>query len=158
MHALVVFDSVAGNTEKIAQAIAAGIGGGTKAVRITDPEARQVGMLSLLVVGSPTEGGRPTEAMQQYLGSLSSFSKTLKVATFDTRLKMKLARLFGFAAEKIETFFKERGIRTHGKPEGFIVRGRTGPLAQGELERASTWGKNLLQNHNEQERIGGAAR
>ncbi len=146
MNALVVFDSVAGNTEKIAAAIAAGIGVGTRALRITCPEARHVESLSLLVIGSPTQGGRPTKATQQYLDNLSAFSKTLKVATFDTRLQMKFAKLFGFAAEKIESHFKEKGIEMKGKPEGFIVRGRTGPLADGELERAGEWGKNLARD------------
>lgn len=146
MDALVVFDSVAGNTEKIGQAIAAGIGAGTKAVRAGSSEAKQCEKLSLLVVGSPTYGGRPTETMQKYLDSLSSLPTTLKVATFDTRLKMKLARLFGFAADKMEVYFREKGIGTKGKPEGFIVKGRNGPLADGELERAGAWGKSLRQD------------
>ncbi|HUI69546.1 MAG TPA: flavodoxin domain-containing protein [Spirochaetia bacterium] len=143
MDALVVFDSVAGNTEKIAQAIAAGIGAGTKAVRPNSPDAKHCERLSLLVVGSPTYGGRPTETMQKYLDTLSSLPKALKIAAFDTRLKMKFARLFGFAADKMEVFFREKGIGTKGRPEGFIVKGRNGPLAEGELERANAWGKSL---------------
>ncbi len=143
MKALVVFDSVAGNTERIAEAIANGLEAGTRAVRIDSPQARNLEKLSLLVVGSPTHGGRPTEAMQQYLDSVSSFSGVLKVATFDTRLKMRFVKLFGFAADKIAAYFKERGIVTQGDPQGFIVHGRSGPLAAGELERAGTWGKDL---------------
>ena len=84
--------------------------------------------------------------MQKYLDGLSSFSKTLKVATFDTRLKMKFVKLFGFAADKMEAFFKEKGIVAKAKPEGFVVKGRSGPLAEGELERANSWGKNLLKD------------
>ena len=144
MNALVVFDSVAGNTEKIAQAIAAGIGAGTKAVRVSSPDAKRIEKLSLLVVGSPTYGGRPTEAVQKYLDGLSAIPKTLRVATFDTRLKMKIAKVFGFAANRMETSFVQKGIGTKGKPEGFIVKGRNGPLADGELERARSWGKSLL--------------
>ncbi len=141
-----MFDSVAGNTEKIAHAIAEAIGDRAKAVRIDSPEARHLEKISLLVVGSPTQGGRPTEATRRYLGSLSSFSPALKAAAFDTRLKMRLARLFGFAAEKIETSLRKRGIATKGKAEGFRVRGSAGPLMEGELERAGFWGKDLLRD------------
>ena len=144
MNTLVVFDSAAGNTEKIAKAIAAGIGPNAKAIRINSPEAGQLENASLLVVGSPTYGGRPTEGMLKYLNGPSLPSKTLKVATFDTRLKMKLSKLFGYAADKMGTHFKEKGIMIKGKPEGFIVKGRNGPLAEGELERANSWGKSLL--------------
>ena len=76
--------------------------------------------------------------MLKYLNGLSLPSKTLKVATFDTRLKMKLTKLFGYAADKMETHFKEKGIMIKGKPEGFIVKGRNGPLSEGELERANS--------------------
>ena len=138
MNTLVVFDSAAGNTERIANTIAAGIGPSAKAIRINSPEAIQLEKTSLLIVGSPTYGGRPTEGMLKYLNGLSLPSKTLKVATFDTRLKMKLTKLFGYAADKMETHFKEKGIMIKGKPEGFIVKGRNGPLSEGELERANS--------------------
>ncbi len=144
MKALVVFDSTAGNTEKVAQAIASGIGGGTRAVRAGAPEARDVENLSLLVVGSPTNGGRPTESIRRYLDGIPApVLKKLHVAAFDTRLKMKLTKLFGYAADRIAARLKEGESTLHLDPMGFIVNGRTGPLADGELERAAAWGREL---------------
>lgn len=145
MNTLVVFDSVAGNTEKIAKAVAAGMGANTPAVRADSPAANQLEQVTLLIVGSPTFGGRPSEAIQRYLDELPPFRGTLQVATFDTRMKMKFLRLFGFAADKIESHFKQRGTAVKVKPEGFIVEGRTGPLADGELDRAARWGRSLLE-------------
>ncbi len=147
MKALVVFDSVAGNTRKIAEAIASGIAGGTKAVSVGSAEAKDLGRVSLLIVGSPTYGGRPTEAMQNFMASVESSARDLSVAAFDTRLRMKLVKLFGFAADKIADRFKQIGSSVEEKPAGFIVTGRTGPLAEGELERASAWGQELSKKH-----------
>lgn len=59
MKALVVFDSVAGNTEKIAHAIATGMAADSRAVRINSPEAKKLGKVKLLVIGSPTLGAGP---------------------------------------------------------------------------------------------------
>ena len=97
-----MFDSVSGNTEQIANAVAGIIGEGTKAVRTNSREAKNLEKLLLRVVGSPTYGGKPTDAMQKYLDGLPALPKGLKVATFETRLKMPFVRLFGFAAEKNE--------------------------------------------------------
>ena len=149
MKALVVFDSVAGNTRKIAEAIAAGIAGGTKAVSVGSAEAKDLGRVSLLIVGSPTYGGRPTEAMQNFMASVESSARDLSVAAFDTRLRMKFVKLFGFAADKIADRFKQIGSTVEEKPTGFIVTGRTGPLAEGELERASAWGQELSKKHTQ---------
>jgi flavodoxin I len=144
MKALVVFDSIAGNTEKVAQAIASGMAAGTKAVRVGAPESNGLETLSLLVVGSPTYGGRPTEPMQKYLDNLpTALLKKLHVAAFDTRLKMKFVKLFGFAADKIAQKLQESGSTLSDSPMGFIVKTRSGPLADGELERAAAWGREL---------------
>jgi len=148
MKALVVFDSVAGNTEKIAEAVAAGIAADTKAVRIGSSEATKLEKVTLLVVGSPTFGGRPTEAMQKYVDSVAPASRNLAVAAFDTRLRTKLVKVFGYSADKIAARFKEMGSKVEEKPEGFIVNGRTGPLADGELERAALWGKDLRRKYS----------
>jgi len=144
MKALVVYDSVAGNTEKVAQAIAAGLASGAKAVRTGSPESRDLAKLSLLVIGSPTYGGRPTDTVQKYLDGLPAADvKKLRVAAFDTRLKAPFARIFGYAADRMAAWFKEKGSQESGSPTGFLVKGRSGPLLDGELERATSWGRQL---------------
>ena len=143
MKALVVFDSTWGNTEKIAQAVAAAIGGGAPALRVQAVEAKRLDSVDLLVLGSPILGGRPSPAMLDYINSIpESEARKLQVATFDTRLMMRFAKIFGFAAIRMGDQLKEKGC-TLKSTEGFFVKGRSGPLADGELARAAEWGRKL---------------
>jgi len=50
---------------------------------------------------------------------------------------MKFAQKFGFAAVRIADELKDQGNTLISEPMGFIVIGQKGPLAEGELERAS---------------------
>ena len=143
MRALVAYDSTWGNTEKIAHAIAAGIGNGTKALRVGTAPAAGYEKMDLLVLGSPILGGRPSDAMQRYIKDIpESTARKLTVATFDTRLIMKFAKIFGYAAIRMAEQLKEKGCRLIST-DGFFVKGRSGPLANGELERAAEWGAKL---------------
>jgi flavodoxin len=143
MKALVVFDSTWGNTEKIAQAVASGIGAGARACRVGEADAQGYGSVDLLVLGSPILGGRPSQAMQGFINGIPrDTAKRLTVATFDTRLLMRFAKLFGFAAVRMADQLKEKGSALKSS-EGFFVQGRSGPLADGELDRAAQWGRTL---------------
>jgi len=143
MKALVVFDSTWGNTEKIAQAVATGIGGGTLALRVGAVEAKRFDAIDLLVLGSPILGGRPSPSMHDYINSIpEAAGRKLQGATFDTRLMTRFAKIFGFAAVRMADQLKAKGC-TLKSTEGFFVKGRSGPLADGELTRASEWGRRL---------------
>lgn len=145
MNALIVFDSVYGNTEKIARAIGSAITGEVKVVRAGEVDSAELKTIDLLVVGSPTQGGRPTPAIQDFLNTLPELSfKGINVAAFDTRLLTKLARIFGYAAGKIADVLKKKGGILIVQPEGFFVKGTKGPLKEGELERAAGWAKGIL--------------
>jgi flavodoxin len=65
------------------------------------------------------------------------------VAAFDTRMQMKLARIFGYAAGRIADSLKRKGGNLIGRPEGFFVKGAEGPLKEGEVERAASWAKEI---------------
>jgi flavodoxin len=144
MKALVVYDSVHGNTEQIAKAVAAGIAGGAQAVRVGAAGVDALGSIDLLVVGSPTLGGRPTPAMRSFIDGIPQpVAKRLHVAAFDTRMSMKFARIFGWAAARMAEKLEASGSSLKAPPEGFIVKGRGGPLAEGEVERAKAWAKGL---------------
>jgi flavodoxin len=144
VKALVVYDSVKGNTRQIAEAIGRGIGGGTPVLAAADFTAAKLGGLSLLVVGSPTMGGKPTKAILDALERIPAASlQGVHVAGFDTRLGMRFVKLFGYAAEKIAAALEAKGAKVIATPEGFIVKGREGPLVDGEAERAASWGKSL---------------
>ena len=146
MKALIVFDSVHGNTEAIARAIAAAGGkAGIRMVRAGQAKNGDLVGLDLLVVGSPTLGGRPTPAVKAFLERIPAGALAkVRVAAFDTRMTMWVAKLFGWAADRIETVLEAKGGLPAAKPTGFIVGDRAGPLKAGEQERATVWAKGFV--------------
>jgi len=149
MKALIVYDSVYGNTEKIARAIAEAItpSGEVKVLRASEANSSELASIDLLIVGSPTHGGRPTPAVQDLLNKVTQPSlKGINVAVFDTRMSTKLVRVFGYAAGRIAGHLKRKGGTLTASPEGFFVKGGKGPLKEGELERAADWAKGILES------------
>jgi flavodoxin len=149
MKALIVYDSVYGNTEKIARAIAAALtpSGEVKVLRAGEVNPSELASVDLLIVGSPTQGGRPTKAIQEFLNKLpESAVKGLNVAAFDTRFSTRLVGIFGYAAGKIAVSLKTKGGTLILPPEAFFVKGKEGPLKEGELERAAGWAERLLES------------
>ncbi len=145
MNAIVVYDSTHGNTEKIARAIGAALGGAARVAHIRESNPAALGKAEILVVASPTQGGRPTEAMLSFLNSIPEGSlKNVKVASVDTRLKAKWVKIFGYAAEKIAARLAKCGGTPIAPPEGFFVRAAKGPLLDQELERAAAWAKGVI--------------
>ena len=147
MKALIVYDSVYGNTEKIARAIAEAItpSGEVKVLRAGEANPSELESIDLLIVGSPTHGGRPTPAVQNLLNKVPKL-QGIKVAAFDTRIPTKLVRVFGYAAGRIANNLKKKGSTLIASPEGFFVTGGQGPLKEGELERAAGWAKGILES------------
>ncbi len=146
MRALIIYDSVYGNTEKIARAIAGAITpfGEVKMLRVGEANPSELGSIDLLIVGSPTQGGKPTPAIQEFLSKIPANAlKNINVASFDTRVKMFVAKIFGYAAGRIADSLKSKGGHLAAPPEGFIVKGNEGPLKEGELERAADWAKRI---------------
>jgi len=144
MKAMVVYDSLYGNTEKLARAIGGAIGDEARVVRAGDVSLSELESVDLLVVGSPTQGGRPTKATQDLLNKVSeSAVRGVKVAAFDTRVTSRWAAIFGYAAGRIAKSLKRKGGTLVASPEGFFVEGTEGPLKDGELERADAWAKRI---------------
>ena len=149
MKALVVYDSVYGNCEKISQEIAKATG--TKAIRAGQANASLDG-IDLLIVGSPTHGGRPVESVKSFLEKVPQGTlKGKKAAAFDTRASMKsqgrfvksLVGILGHAAPRIAKELQKKGAAITAEPQGFSVKGTEGPLEEGELKRASEWAEKL---------------
>ncbi|MFZ5916503.1 MAG: flavodoxin family protein [Chloroflexota bacterium] len=147
MKTLVVYDSVYGNTERIARAIGEAIPGEVQVLRVGQVKAGDLETTDLLIVGSPTHGALPTEAVQGLLERIGPPAREgARAATFDTRLTWKfLERWGGFAASKMADALKEKGWTLAGEPGGFFVRGlKKGPLKRGEAERAAVWARGLV--------------
>ncbi|HEY4976300.1 MAG TPA: flavodoxin domain-containing protein [Gaiellaceae bacterium] len=142
MKTLVVYDSLYGNTAQVAEAIGAAVAGESQVLRIGEAKPSELGSFELVIVGAPTQGGRPTEAMRAFLARVPAL-EGVKVAAFDTRLRARWVTVFGYAAGKITEKMESLGATLVTEPEGFIVEGKKGPLAGGELERAGAWAKDL---------------
>lgn len=144
MKTLIVYDSAYGNTEKIAESIGSAISGEVKTLHVDKVNPSELEPLDLLIVGSPTQGGKPTMAIQEFLKEvLESAIKGVSVAAFDTRFSTKLVGIFGYAARKIARNLETKGGNLIAPPEGFFVGGTKGPLKEGELERAASWAKKI---------------
>jgi flavodoxin I len=146
MRAVIVYDSEYGNTERIAKAIAGGLasGGEVRLARVNEITPAELRGARLIIIGSPTQGGRPTKAMIAFLDDIPEDAlKGVKVVAFDTRMPTKLVKIFGYAAGRIADSLQEKGGTLVTSPEGFFVNGSKGPLAEGEMERAESWAKAL---------------
>jgi flavodoxin len=146
VRTLIVYDSLHGNTERIAQAIAETLGGEVSVRRPDGAErALQVEAVDLLIVGSPTHGGWFTEAIKGWLEELPATAlEGTRVAVFDTRTPPTiLSRIFGFAAPRMAKSLEKKGVTLLNPPAGFVVEGIRGPLKEGELERAASWAQEI---------------
>ena len=115
MKTLVIYDSVFGNTEKIAAAMADAVDART--VKVSDATPDDTKDISLLIVGSPTRAFHPTPAVTKWLKALPGLSH-VRVAAFDTRLDKNevnskvlsfMVRLFGYAAEPMHKALLRKG-------------------------------------------------
>ncbi|HLB28353.1 MAG TPA: flavodoxin family protein [Dehalococcoidales bacterium] len=144
MKALIVYDSLYGNTEQVAKAIG-GAMAGAKVLRAGEANPSELNGIDLLIVGSPTQGGRNTQAIRAFLDKIPASSlKGMKVAAFDTRLSTKWVGVFGYAAGRIASDLKAKGANLIALPEAFFVTGTKGPLKDGESERAAGWLREIV--------------
>ncbi len=144
MRSLVIYDSLYGNTERIARAIGGAIPGEVEVILASKAGPALLKPFDLLVVGCPTQNSGATKAILSFVEGIPSQTlKAASVATFDTRYESFLATLLGSGASKIADGIRKRGGTLVAPPEGFIVKGKKGPLKDGEVERASAWAKGL---------------
>ena len=157
MKAMVVYDSVFGNTGQIAQAIGQALGSpeNVEILQVGNVKPEQLTGLTLLIVGSPTRQFSPTGATTSFLKNIPKNGlKGIKVAAFDTRFTVSaiervrilafFVKIFGYAAKPIADRLEKKGGELAIPPEGFYVGDTEGPLLEGELERAADWAKQIV--------------
>lgn len=160
MKALVIYESMFGNTEQVARAIAEGLGDLFE-VTLADvrqmPSAREV---DLLVVGGPTHAfglSRPSTredaarqgktrdgaaevGLREYL-DVSPMLDGIAAAAFDTKINKSFVP--GSAARSAQRQLRRLGCRIVQPAESFRVTGTPGPLVEDELDRARRWAADL---------------
>jgi hypothetical protein len=165
MEALVVYESMFGNTRRIAEAVAAGLGEsmGVTLGGVEDAPTAPGEGVGLLVLGGPTHAfsmsragtradahdkGAPGTAesggLREWVAGLPSGPHPTLVATFDTRV-LKVRHLPGSAARAAAKAVRRHGYHLVLPPESFYVLDVDGPLADDEVRRAERWGLQLAQ-------------
>jgi len=166
MRALIVYESMYGNTREIAEAIAEGFGAGAELRHVREAGAPDEAV-DLLVAGGPTHihgmttslsrhmtirgaqedghGGIEPDALdapglRQWLRDLPHRTGGV-AAAFDTRID-RSAAMTGSAARGVAKRLHHHGYEVEWT-ESFFVDDAEGPLADGELERARGWGATL---------------
>ena len=158
MKALIVYDSVFGNTAQVGEAIAEALASAAEVqtARVGEAAPEQLSGVDILIVGSPTRQFRPTPETTKLLKSIAAGGlRGVRVAAFDTRFTEEaigrvrilafFVRIFGYAAKPISKLLENKGGKLVMPPEGFYVADTEGPLLEGELERAAAWAKDCLQ-------------
>lgn len=145
MNTLVIYDSQYGNTEQIAQTIAQTLSefGMAHAQSVGKVRADALHDIDLVILGSPTQGWRPTPAMVAFLATMApDMWYGVDVACFDTRFHWPRL-LTGSAAKAMVRQLHKQGALLLAGPQSFFVTGQAGPLEAGELKRADTWARSL---------------
>jgi hypothetical protein len=81
-------------------------------------------------------------AQRGWIDALSDGFGGPRAAAFDTPAN-KPALLVGSAARGIARRQRDHGYALATEPQSFFVQGTPGPLDEGEVERASEWGRKL---------------
>jgi hypothetical protein len=159
MRAIVVFESLWGNTERVARAIAEEISPRMPTEVVSSETAPDdVDGYDLVVVGGPTHAfsmtrpatrktavetngaaAAPERGIREWLGQLAPVSRPIPALVFDTRVESP--RLPGSAAKAARHELRSLGFSVSTKAESFRVHGYEGPLVDGELDRARQWAR-----------------
>ncbi|RZU54206.1 flavodoxin-like protein [Krasilnikovia cinnamomea] len=168
MHAVVVYESMYGNTHRVADAIGAGLDGAYRVdvVPVERADARLLADADLIVVGGPThahgisraasrqaavaQAGEPGSALtldpdaegpglRDWFDALPSLHA--RAAAFDTRVDLP-PLLTGRAAKGIGRRLRRHGLDMVTEPVSFLVT-KENELVPEELDRARQWGREL---------------
>lgn len=160
MKAVVVYESLWGNTAAIAHAIAEGLGPEVRALSTSEASAGAMADVDLIVAGAPVLGFQlPTDGMRASVAanqvgaprppdlsdpSMRSWLAALppghgRFVAFETGLRWSP----GGATSAIARGLEAAGYRAVVKSRRFVVKGKFGPLRDGELAKARQWGAEL---------------
>jgi hypothetical protein len=167
MRALVVYESMYGDTKRVADAIADGLARHlpVETVEVSLAPLSIESNIDLLVVGGPThvhgmttpftraqaikqaktEIVSPGIGIREWLEHLQPTAPAIPAATFDTRLK-GAAILTGSAASGYAKRLRDASFKLIAPAESFFIAAKAAQgdaLLEGELEHARAWGEEL---------------
>lgn len=165
MRSAVVYESMFGNTSRVARAVAEGLrGAGADVVVVPVNRAGNdvFEAFDLVVIGAPTHAftlsrpgsradavkrGAPTEVgelgVREWLATLPPPARGAAAAVFDTRVRT-MRHWPGSAARRAAHYLRRAGYDVAGAPTSFYVRDVEGPLDRGEEARAHDWGADIV--------------
>jgi flavodoxin len=151
MQTVVIYDSKFGNTERIAEAIARGVGTRSTVRVLSTAEAAAdaaiaAGPPDLVLIGGPTHNHGPSAALRAFLTGLPEALRGIRAGSFDTRYRGPVF-LMGSAAAGAAKVLATAGAEIVAPPESFFMT-RGGSLERqqlepGEIERAERWGRTV---------------
>lgn len=163
MRALVIYESMFGNTQRVAKAIGRGLAArvSVDVVEVGHAPQRVDDDVDLVVVGGPThafglssERTRRSAAEQaptgivstgpgvrEWVACLAANRGSVAVAAFDTHIDKTWVP--GAASKKLDKMMRGMGLFVLEAPTSFYVHDTTGPLLGGEAERAELLGRRL---------------
>jgi flavorubredoxin len=125
MKAIILFDTLFGNTEKIARSLASGLqeaGVQADCVNIRAARIDELAEYDLLALGAPTQYLTASKPLKEFLERLKGLDlKGRRAFAFDTKLD---SRLSGSAAKFIEKKLQELGLD--------IIRQRSSAIVVGQ--------------------------
>lgn len=161
-RAIVVYESMFGNTHSVADAVAEGLSTALDVtlVEVSHAPREVTDDIDLVVVGGPTHAfsmSRPStrqsasdqgadpetsghDGIREWIGAVEA-PEGLLTAAFDT--KVLKPHLPGSAAKSAGRKLKHRGFKKIDDPKTFYVTGTKGDLVDGEIDRARQWGTHL---------------
>jgi flavodoxin len=147
-RALVVYDTMHGNTGIVAEKIAEGIrvGGGirTDLGFMEDTDVEKIPKYDIAVIGTPNHYSKPSEKAKNFIEKIEGKDlEGKKVAAFDTCLRKQQGRAFGRIEKRIREIAPGALIITPGL--SILVGGVKGPILEGELPKCEEFGMRIAQ-------------
>jgi flavodoxin len=145
MKVLIVYDSVYGNTEKIALSIEKELKSSCniRSRRAMDIDLSELEKIDLLIIGSPTQWNKPIKSIRYFLDRIPKEKIAgLSIMIFDTRLPSKSIGILGHASEKMARAIEKKGARVLST-NGFLVSAGGMAIESTEINRAVEWIKTI---------------
>lgn len=165
MRTAIVYESMFGNTEALVDAVASGLrdrGVDVIAIRAGEPTDHDLRDVDLLVLAAPTHAlslsrassradavvqgassGSAQTGIREWLLAVPDDGERPCVAVFDTRAKVT-RRWPGAASRAAGRRLRRMGFDVVAR-KSFYVEAVTGPLVDGEVDRAHDWAHHLAE-------------